>query len=47
MKKEKETAPTVIGFRVTEKELKVLRSESEKENRTLSNYIKTKLFKQN
>lgn len=47
MKKEKQNAETVVGFRVTQKELQILRSESEKENRTLSNFIKTRLFKQN
>ena len=42
MKKEKQNAETVVGFRVTQKELQILRSESEKENRTLSNFIKTR-----
>ncbi len=38
---------TIISFRCTDEEYKKLKELADKENRNLSNYIKTKLLKNN
>ena len=42
-KKEK-AAECFVTFRLTEQQLEKLKHQAQTENRTLSNYIKTKLF---
>lgn len=42
--KNEKAAECFVTFRLTEQQLEKLKQYAEKENRTLSNYIKTKIF---
>jgi predicted DNA-binding protein len=44
MKNKKEKNFETVTFRLTEQQLEKLKQIAEKENRTLSNYIRTKIF---
>ena len=43
MEKNEKSLETVISFRLKKTDMEKLKEEAKKENRTISNYIKTKL----